>query len=194
MKIIETNLRFKSKLKKLNKPSMIIIHHAAHSSATVLDIHRWHLENGWSRSQYHFLVTKDSKIHRGRPENAIGAHTKSCNTRSLGICIEGNYDVEKVSEVGFKSLIGLCQYLCDKYDVSTIKGHRELTSTRCPGLNFPLMEVRQAVFSTYDTYTVKPGDTLWSIAKHYNLMVLRLMELNGLKGSLIYPGQILKIM
>jgi len=50
MKIIETNLRFKSKLKKLNKPSMIIIHHAAHSSATVLDIYRWHLENGLSGS------------------------------------------------------------------------------------------------------------------------------------------------
>ncbi|WP_242939132.1 peptidoglycan recognition protein family protein [Tepidibacter formicigenes] len=36
-------------------------------------------------------------------------------------------------------------YLCNKYNISTIKGHRELKSTSCPGLNFPLMEVRQQV-------------------------------------------------
>jgi len=46
MKIIESNLKFRKRLKKLNSPSMIIIHHAEHRSATVLDIHRWHLENG----------------------------------------------------------------------------------------------------------------------------------------------------
>ncbi len=45
MKIIETNMKFRNKLKKLNRPSMIVIHHASHSSATVSDIHRWHLES-----------------------------------------------------------------------------------------------------------------------------------------------------
>lgn len=104
------------------------------------------------------------------------------------------YAIEKVKEEGFKTLIGLCQYLFKKYNISTIKGHRELAPTRCPGLNFSLMEMIQAIFGAYDTYTVKSGDTLWSIAKYYNLTVLRLMELNGLKGSLIYPRQILKIM
>lgn len=46
MEIIETNLEFKNELKRLNKHSMIVIHHAAHSSATVLDIHRCHIEKG----------------------------------------------------------------------------------------------------------------------------------------------------
>jgi len=174
---------------------MIIIHHAAHSSATVLDIHRWHLENGWSGFGYHFLVTKDGQVHRGRPENAIGAHTKSYNNISLGICMQGgDYEVEKISEKGFKALIELCQYLCEKYDVGTIKGHRELTSTRCPGLNFPLVEVRNKVFNYFDTYTVKTGDTLWSIAKLFNVSVETLMELNGLNSSLINSNQVLRIM
>jgi len=159
---------------------MIVIHHAAHSSATVLDIHRWHLENGWSESYYHFLVTKDGKVHRGRPENAIGAHLKGYNTRSLGICLQGNYDVEKVSEIGFKFLIELCQYLCDKYNISTIKDHRELKATNCPGLSFPLDEVSNKVFSNFDTYTVKSGDTLWSIAKSFGLTVHELLTLNDL--------------
>ncbi|MBF8984712.1 LysM peptidoglycan-binding domain-containing protein [Lutibacter sp. B2] len=37
-------------------------------------------------------------------------------------------------------------------------------------------------------YTVKTGDTLWSIAKDYNSTILKLIELNGIKGNLIYPN------
>ncbi len=89
MKIIESNLRFRSKLKKLNNPSIIVIHHAAHSSATVLDIHRWHLENGLSGFGCHFLITKDGQICGDRPEKAIGSHIKGYNNISLGICMQG---------------------------------------------------------------------------------------------------------
>ena len=156
MKFIKSKLLFKNKLKKLDNHSIMIIHHSAHSSATVNDIHRWHLENGWSGFGYHFLVTKDGRVHRGRPENVMGAHLKGYNTSSLGICMQGNYDVEKVSEIHFKALIELCQYLCDKYRISTIKGHRELKATRCPGLNLSLGQVRSKIFCNIDTYTVKP--------------------------------------
>ncbi|MCT4618887.1 MAG: N-acetylmuramoyl-L-alanine amidase [Marinisporobacter sp.] len=194
MNIIENNLKFKNKLKKTNKLSMIVIHHAAHSRAAVDDIHKWHLANGWSGFGYHFLITKDGQIYRGRPENTIGAHCKGHNQNSLGICLQGNFEVEKVSKIQLKALIELCQYLCNKYGISTIKGHRELRATSCPGQNFPLMEIKSRVFGKFDTYTVKAGDTLWSIATYYNMEVCKLMELNGLKGSLIYPGQILKIM
>ncbi|SHK41816.1 N-acetylmuramoyl-L-alanine amidase [Tepidibacter formicigenes] len=194
MKIIETNLAFRNTFRKMNKPSIIVIHHAAHSSATVDDIHRWYKQNGWSGFGYHFYITKDGQIYRGRPENTIGAHCKGYNQSSAGICLQGNFEVEKVSEIQLKAIIDLCQDLCSTYSISTIYGHRELKSTSCPGLNFPLMEVRQMIFEGFDTYTVKPGDTLWSIARDYNLTVLKLMELNELKGSLIYPNQILKIM
>lgn len=193
MKIIENNLEFRNKLKKLNKLSMIVIHHATHSSATVSDIHRWHLENGWSGFGYHFLITKDGKIYKGRPENTIGAHAKGYNNISLGICMQGNYDVEKLSEIQFEAFIGLCQYLCDKYSIRTIKGHRELKATRCPGLNFPLGEVRGRVLGRFDTYTVEVGDTLWSIAKLFNLTIEELIKLNDLKDSLIYPNQIIRV-
>ncbi|SHK62214.1 N-acetylmuramoyl-L-alanine amidase [Paramaledivibacter caminithermalis] len=108
MKILETNLIFKNNLKKMNKPSMIIIHHAAHSSANVYDIYRWHIENGWNGFGYHFLVVKDGQIYRGRPENTVGAHTKSYNNISLGICMQGNYGVEEISQIQFKALTSLC--------------------------------------------------------------------------------------
>ncbi|WFD08698.1 peptidoglycan recognition family protein [Tepidibacter hydrothermalis] len=145
MKIIETNLAFRKSLKKMNKPSTIVSHHAAHSSATVDEIHRWHKENGWSGFGYHFYITKDGQIYRGRPENTIGAHCKGYNKVSLGICLQGNFELERTNKIQLNALIELCKYLCNKYSISTIKGHRELKSTSCPGLNFPLMEVRQQV-------------------------------------------------
>ena len=44
-----------------------------------------------------------------------------------------------------------------------------------------------------DTYKVKSGDTLYSIAKKYNISVDELKELNNLKNNNITVGQVLKI-
>ena len=43
------------------------------------------------------------------------------------------------------------------------------------------------------TYTVKPGDTLSSIAIRFGTTVKALQTLNGIKDTLIKPGQVLKI-
>ena len=42
-------------------------------------------------------------------------------------------------------------------------------------------------------YTVKSGDSLWSIAKKFNVSVSELKEINGLTSSLLSVGKILKI-
>ncbi len=43
-------------------------------------------------------------------------------------------------------------------------------------------------------YIVKPGDTLWSIAKRYYTTVKRLREINGIENDTIYPGDKLIIL
>lgn len=45
----------------------------------------------------------------------------------------------------------------------------------------------------YLTYTVKKGDTLYSIARNYNISVNDLMNINNLSTSLLTPGQTLLI-
>lgn len=50
------------------------------------------------------------------------------------------------------------------------------------------------------TVVVQPGDTLWHLATRYaspredvRRWIHRVMEMNGLKSPLIYPGQVLEI-
>ena len=43
------------------------------------------------------------------------------------------------------------------------------------------------------TYTVKPGDTLYGISNQYGVSVTELAELNGIKGSSLAIGTVLKI-
>ncbi|MBM7706121.1 3D (Asp-Asp-Asp) domain-containing protein [Chryseomicrobium aureum] len=44
-----------------------------------------------------------------------------------------------------------------------------------------------------DTYTIKSGDTLWSISQKYNLTVQDLKSWNGLSSDLIFPNQKLSV-
>ena len=43
---------------------------------------------------YHFYVTRDGKVHIGRPLEQPGAHCKRHNRHSIGICYEGGLDAQ----------------------------------------------------------------------------------------------------
>ena len=146
MNIIETNLKFKN-LTYGNTHEKIVYHHAEHSTGTVYDVHQWHLNFGWSGIGYHFYVTKDGKIYRGRPENAVGAHTVGHNSTGIGICAQGSYMKENMPQAQKRALIELGIYLKNKYNINQVYGHGELNSTNCPGSKFPLKEIKESVLN-----------------------------------------------
>ena len=53
--------------------------------------------------------------------------------------------------------------------------------------------VYQRINNNQTTYKVEKGDSLYKIAKKYNVNVEDLMKYNNLQSSLIYPGQVLII-
>lgn len=140
MNIIETNLKFKS-MSKRQSTDRLILHHSACSNCTAEQIHQWHLNNGWEGAGYHFLVRKDGNVYRLRPEEYIGAHAYGSNYNSIGICAEGNFENETMSEAQKNSLIELVSYLKGKYGISKVLKHSDVNNTACPGKNYPFNEI-----------------------------------------------------
>ena len=121
MEIINTNLNFKA-MSNRQTTDRIILHHSASSVASAEDIHRWHLNNGWEGAGYHFLVRKDGKVYRMRSEEKIGAHAYMNNYNSIGICFEGNFEVEEMPDVQVQSGKELVAYLKNKYHINKVQG------------------------------------------------------------------------
>ena len=146
MNIIETNLQFNSNYNKMQEVEGIVLHN---SGVTVLQsvetIHNYHKNKGWAGIGYHYYVRKDGSVYRGRPESMAGAHCPSVNSTSIGICAEGNFNEEIMTEVQKQSIIDLIKDIKSRHNIKWIKGHRDILATSCPGTNFPLGEIVNAV-------------------------------------------------
>lgn len=123
-------------------PIGVILHHSAiEGEADIVAIHNYHQNvNGWAGIGYHFYVTKDGEIWRGRPENWYGAHTVGFNDR-IGICAEGNFDTEDMPEAQKKAIVQLIAYLQEKYGALEITRHRDHDATACPGAKYPFEDI-----------------------------------------------------
>ena len=137
MEIKETNLDFGSMNLRSKVLEYIVIHHTASTAKeTVEQIHNFHINNnGWAGIGYHFYIRKDGTIYKGRDEKYAGAHCVDYNSISLGICLEGNFEIEKPTDSQLKSLTELLQHLKQKYGNVQVVGHRDLNATACPGKN-----------------------------------------------------------
>lgn len=154
MDIIQSNLSFKGNMEYGNKPDTIVLHHAEASKCSVYDIHQWHLANSWAGIGYHYFINKQGQIYTGRPENAVGAHCPGMNDHSIGICAEGAYNIETMSEVQKQAVVELCKYIKDKYKITKMGGHREFYSTDCPGTNYPLQDIKNLISISTVTQSV----------------------------------------
>lgn len=135
MEIKETNLNFSSLTPRSKVLEYIVIHHTASTAKeTVEQIHNFHINNnGWAGIGYHFYIRKDGTIYRGRPEKYVGAHCENYNSVSLGICLEGNFEIEKPTEKQIQSVTDLVKCLRKKYGNFKLVGHKDLNATACPG-------------------------------------------------------------
>ena len=144
MKVNEINFKWNGGLSKRACTRLIVLHHAAAKVCSPYQVDSWHKANGWSGIGYHYFIRKDGTIYRGRPEWAIGAHASGRNSDSIGVCVEGNYDLETNMPTLQKNAVkDVLSYLKDKYPNAVIKGHREVGATGCPGKHYPLSEMKE---------------------------------------------------
>lgn len=143
MQIVETKLEYKRPLQKRLTTTKIVIHHADASTCNAHMIHQWHKARGWSGMGYHFLVRKEGGIvETGRPINTIGAHCTGQNNDSVGICFEGDFDRETMTNEQLQTGRELIAYLRGLYGQNIrIVRHKDLMATDCPGKNFPFEEL-----------------------------------------------------
>lgn len=141
LEIIEHNLSWNGEPEKRSRTECIVLHHLASEKASLLDVHNRHLSAGWSGIVYHFYIRKDGSIHRGRPEDSIGAHALGYNPCSIGICFEGSFEAEDMTETQKTAGRELISYLVVKYDLRSIFLHSDISPDLCPGANFPFKEL-----------------------------------------------------
>lgn len=145
------NVRVKS-----GKWRYIVIHHSGTDmgSAAGMDAyHRKerHMENGLA---YHFVIgngnrMEDGEIYVGNRwlEQLDGGHLASeyLNSRALGICLVGNFEVSRPTGRQMENLHALVAHLLKKcrLSVSALKSHQQINTvyTRCPGRLFPMPQL-----------------------------------------------------
>lgn len=128
----------------MRKVSKIILHCTATPEGkdfTVAQIREWHVKgNGWSDIGYHFVIYRDGSVHKGRPIERSGAHTKGQNANSIGISYVGG-----ITNDGKKTpkdtrtpeqrvaIVQLVKELKAQFGQNvTVHGHNEFAAKACP--------------------------------------------------------------
>lgn len=163
MEIIEPSYDWAYPLKERSDTDMLIIHHSAANGQTAEQIHNYHLGLGWSGIAYHYYVRQDGTVYRGRPEDMTGGHTSNYNSNSIGICFEGNFETETMSEAQLNAGIALIEDIKTRYPDIEVLGHRDLNSTACPGANFPFEEMTNSM--TQEKFNEMANAWLLSLAE-----------------------------
>lgn len=126
----------------MRKITLIIVHCSANKAGSALrmaDIERWHRSLGWNGCGYHYVIPTDGTIEVGRPEKMTGAHCKSHNSHSIGVCYiggladDGKTPKDTRTEAQKRALKRLLKELHERYPKALIVGHHDLDPTKaCP--------------------------------------------------------------
>ncbi len=152
----------------MRKIKAIILHHSLtprQNKPQWKAIRRYHMKhNGWSDVGYHhgmeIITGPDGNVvvieHEGRKHERQGAHVKGMNEETLGVCVIGNYDNEKVPKRLWEETLYLVKRLQRMYDVPTemVLGHWEAQKMQgysvserksCPGTKFSMQAFRRGL-------------------------------------------------
>ena len=105
------------------------------------EIRRWHVEdNGWKDCGYHYVLTRDGTVVKGRPVDQVGAHVKGHNTGTIGVSLVGGKGgsaddtfSQHFTDAQNDALRNLIDALRRDFPaIKKISGHNEYAAKACP--------------------------------------------------------------
>ena len=133
-------LKEKLTVPNLNDPRFIIIHHGA--GPWGFDQVNKHHTDKWGFVSslgfgigYQYFISYSGRVYQGRVDNEEGAHCIMFNKQSIGICLQGNMEIEEPTLAQLTALEKLVKEKKERYNIKVINGHRDFSSTSCPGRN-----------------------------------------------------------
>lgn len=123
--------------RSLNQITQAVVHHSATTNQTAEDYARYHVQHHqWPGIGYHYVIEKDGTIVQGNPLTNVSYHTSGQNTKSVGICLSGNFEIEQPTPQQMHSLGLLINYVRQQVpNAMQVYGHRDFANTSCPGDN-----------------------------------------------------------
>jgi hypothetical protein len=96
-----------------------------------------HCERNYGDIGYHFVVDYGGRVWEGRSLLYEGAHVSHQNEGNVGIMLQGNFEVQKPSEIQAFAARRLVQLLRARFAIARecVYGHRDLGASICPGRN-----------------------------------------------------------
>lgn len=135
----------------MNNPTHIVVHHTAVSYDKNPD--QFDATNNYHRSKnfpisslgfyngYHYEIAKDGTVRQARLHTDVGAHCyqEEMNYRSIGVCLDGNFDAELPTDKQMESLSTLIERLQDELHIedSNVNPHRAYAPKTCWGNLLP---------------------------------------------------------
>jgi len=120
----------------------------------------YHQSLGWPDLAYHYMIDADGNGYEGRPVDAVGdTATEYDPTGHLLVCCEGNFDEQGVPQAQYEMLVQMVAWGCREFgvDPASVRGHRDVASTTCPGDN---LYAHIASGALADDVAVLAGDPL----------------------------------
>lgn len=145
------------------------VHHTASGptsggrSVDVTLVAEWHRRRGLglgykdSRAcAYHFLILRDGTVQRGRPlgRGSSGTKNRQDNARTIAVCLVGDFGPRRAgagwsgmwpSPAQLRELERIARWAFERYGFGpdSVRGHREVASSECPGRHVDLDELRR---------------------------------------------------
>lgn len=124
--------------RSIEKISQIVVHHTASNVQDPEQYARYHVDKrDWPGIAYHFMIRSDGRVYRTNDLDTLSYHAAGHNTKSIGVCLMGNFNEHEPRLPQLWAATELISTLMILLNIETVLRHGDTKATDCPGKSFP---------------------------------------------------------